>query len=206
MNAWAGLTNSGLRRGSVRTRWAQASTRMFAVVVELVILDRDNGVEDDSVGEASRVAGLLATTREVSGDRSGAFVALGLARRATARDLGLGVVTNGEAWAAGGVSAPAGSAMSPTALGVGVAGGGMVAFWARRLGVDGAAVESSPLTAAGCGGEAFLLREIDLGAGEGGGGIEEDLFCGFAPAWALRRADLRPVIVRVAPRWEPDWT
>lgn len=117
-------------------------------------------------------------------------MAFGCARRATARDLGLGlgVVVAAEACEelGGGVVArpwAAGSAMRPTALGVGVAGVGRKGFWERLLGVDGASL----VLAAG---EVFLLRDWVGGAGAGGGGMAE--------AWALRRADLRPDIVKCA--------
>lgn len=86
----------------------------------------------------------------------------------------------------------AGSAMSRTALGVGVAGGGGTAvFWTRLLGVVGAVDGGSPFSA---GDGALLLR--DLAAGAGGGGIDDvSPATGFASAWALRRADLRLAIL-----------
>lgn len=145
---------------------------MFAVVV----LDGDG---------ASSVRGLV-MTRDVSGERSVALVPLGSARRATARGLGLGVV------AEEGVAT--GSATRPTALGVGVAGGGMVDFEVRLLGVDGASATSSTAAA----GEAFLLRDFGAGAGDGDGdgGGAIGLMAGAASAWALRRADRRLDIVK----------
>lgn len=192
-----GFTDIGLRRGSVRMRCAHASVSIFAVV----ILGWEEGVDVSS-------AGFLETTRDDSGDRSVALVPFGSARRATARDLGFGVVIAADADAetceAAGVLTAAGSAMRPIALGVGVAGGGvvvLVAFRPRRFGVDGAAVNgSTSFTAgaagseagAGAGDEAFLFR--DLVAGAGGGGM------GDASAWALKRADLLLAMVRYVVR------
>lgn len=86
---------------------------MFAVVVTAC----------GRLGVVSERAGFLAMTREVSGDKRGAFVVSGSARRATARALGLGVVAadflgedaagNDGVCEARGVSTPfAGSAMS----------------------------------------------------------------------------------------------
>lgn len=123
-------------------RCSQAKLRIFAVVV--------------FEGVASPIVGFEATIRDVSGERSGAFVPFGLARRATARDLGLGVV-----FAVEGCEEPgpgvvtllaAGWAMRPTALGVGVEGGWLVGFWVRLFGVDGASTASVV-------GEVFLLRD-----------------------------------------------
>lgn len=115
---------------------------MFAVVV----LER----------VASPMGGFEAMIRDVSGDRSGAFVPFGSARRATARDLGLSVVVAVEACEklGPGVVMPlaAGWAIRPTALGVGVAGGRVVDFWVRLFGVDGASTASAV-------GEVFLLRD-----------------------------------------------
>lgn len=107
-------------------------------------------------GVASPMGGFEAMIRDVSGERSGAFVLFGSARRATARDLGFGVVAAVEACEelGPGVVTPlaAGWAMRPTALGVGVAGGKVVDFWVRLFGVDGAS--TAPAV-----GEAFLLRD-----------------------------------------------
>lgn len=109
---WASMR--AFNRGSVRIRCAQAELRMLAVVVF-------EGVASPRVGPETMM-------RDVSGERSGALVPFGSARRATARDLGLGVVVAAaEACEelGSGVAAPlaAGSAIRPTALGVGVAGG-----------------------------------------------------------------------------------
>lgn len=113
-------------------------------------------------GVASPMGGFEATMRDVSGERSGAFVPFGSARRATARDFGLGVVAVAvveacEEELGPGVVTPlaAGWAIKPTALGVGVAGGGggrVVDFWVRLFGVDGASMASAV-----CG--VFLLRD-----------------------------------------------
>lgn len=74
----------------------------------------------------------------------------------------------------------AGSAIKPTALGVGVDGGCEMNFWARFFGVDGVSMVLAV-------GEVFLLRD---GAGANGGGK--------AVAWALRRADRRLDMVEFA--------
>lgn len=160
------------------------------------------------LGVVSERVGLLAMTREVSGERRGALVALGSARRATARTLGLGVVAafllgedvvdNGVVCEANGMCTPlAGSAMRCTALGVGVTGGGIgvSVFGALRFGVEGAGIWVPP--AASGGGEAFLLRDLDVGAA--GGGIfavaeGDSASTGVASARALRRTDLRQAI------------
>lgn len=170
---WAAMR--GLRRGSVVVRWAQAAARRLAVV----------GLDGVAAG--------LVMTREVSGERRVAFVAWGSARRATARGLGLGGV------------AAAGSAMRPTALGVGVAGGGMGEFLERFLGVDGDSVSAPSWTWTAGTWSAFLLREFAGGGGgaaAGGGAMALLLLLllldGAASAWALRRADRRLDILKVA--------
>lgn len=141
-------------------------------------------------GVASPIGGFEATMRDVSGERSGAFVPFGSARRATARDFGLGVVAITVAEACEeelgpGVVTPlaAGWAIRPTALGVGVDGGRVVDFWVRLFGVDGASMASAIC-------EVFLLRDW-AGATAGGG---------MAGACALRRADLRLVMMQYAIR------
>lgn len=162
---------------------------MFSVV----ILGPAEGVDDLSTG-------LLATTRDVSGDRSGAFVLFGSARRATARDFGFGVVNGDPDTAfreAFGVLAAAGSVMRPTALGVGVAGGGTaVVLRSRRLGVEGVEGNGSPpfTVDAGSDGDNFLLVERTA---VGAGGAIDD-----SSAWALRRADLLLAMLQCLGRLE----
>lgn len=122
-------------------RCSHAELRMLAVVVLW--------------GVASPMVGFEATTRDVSGERRGALVPFGSARRATARDLGLGVVIEAEVCEelGAGVMTPlaAGSAIRPIALGVGVAGGCGMDFCVRLFGVDGVSTVSAV-------GEVFLLR------------------------------------------------
>lgn len=119
-----------------------------------------------------------ATRRDDSGDRRGALVRLGSARRlAVACRCFLDGVS------------PAASDMRPTALGVGVAGGGAAVGLLRRFcGVVGVAsgseVDLSLLV--------FRLRDR-----LGGGGMET-IASPVPFASAFKRADLRAVIVTVA--------
>lgn len=93
-----------------------------------------------------------AMIREDSGERSVALVALGSARRVTLALRGFGVVT-------------AGSAMAPTALGVGVRGGrdvmrfliGVVGASGEAGVADGAGLRLRPMLDVGGGGIAALL-------------------------------------------------
>lgn len=104
--------------------------------------------------------------------------------------------------------------MRPTALGVGVAGGGMAAvaadFRPRRLGVDGAAAvdAASPSRAAAAvvGEVAFLLRDVlaEAEAGGGGGGIGDADADADASTCALIRADLRLAMTNCAVRGGRD--
>jgi len=126
------------------------------------------------------------TMRDVSGDRSGALVDPGSAIRVTAACFGLLFPRR------------VGSAMRPTALGVGVAGGGVagggtVSFLARRLGgVEGASACDNTSTVT------FLFRD-----GVGGGGIASagspEIFFSGPP---LSRADLLVAIARTAIKFQ----
>lgn len=148
----------------------------------------------------SWTAGLV-MIRDVSGERRVALVPFGSARRATARDLGLGVVATA-AVEEELVGVAAGSAMRPTALGVGVAGGGMLDFLMRLLGVDGASPSPSSTAAAPVApAEVFLLRDFWT---DGGGGAMV-LLAGDASTWALRRADRRFDIVNGATIIGDEW-
>lgn len=130
-------------RASTLIRCAQASSRMFSVVV-MTLTALDGETESTS---------LEATIREVSGERRGALVAFGSASRLTKACLAfLGTLPL------------AGWAIIPTALGVGVAGVGTAVFGTRFLfGVTGAAGTSS------CADAAFLFRPF----GGAGGGMDE---------------------------------
>lgn len=148
--------------------------------------------EADLDGEM-RPMGFEDTIRDVSGDRSGAFVRAGSASRLTAADLGL---RDGERPLVSAVSA-----MRPTALGVGVTGGGAALALVRRFcGVDGAGADVDPASAstvAGATASAFRLRDFARGAAGGGiGGAADMLSAAIAP----RRADLRAAILATVVR------
>lgn len=107
---------------------------------------------------------LEATTRDVSGERSGAFVSLGSARRVTVEFRGFPVAPE------------EGCAKSPAPPGVGVDGttvAALLGFVARFLGGVTGTAASGALR--------FLLAGgADFGSGSGSS---------FGTAWALRRAE-----------------
>lgn len=182
MRQWC-LSMSGFMRGSTLMRWAQASSRMFAVVVVFVAA-MGLVIWLSFEGETAST-GFEAMMRDVLGDRRRALVRLGSARRLTAAGLGFrrGVVMP---------STVTPSAMSRTAPGVGVAGGSASSLVTRRRrGVEGAALGSNS-SPDGASVVAFRLREA-IG---GGGGIES---AAVAPlTMAARRADLRDAMLRTA--------
>lgn len=107
-------------------------------------------------------------------------MAFGSASLFTARLLGFGVVA---------VPLTTGSAMRPTALGVGVAGGGGAVLLSSRFrGVVGAGLTSS----AGADCEAFLFRDLVVG---GGGISAASTFVTLPSPLALKRVDLRAAIL-----------
>lgn len=141
---------------------------MVAVVVPAAAFD---GEADSMVRDT--------TIRDVSGDRRGALVRVGSANRLTAEGRGF---RDGER--------PLELALSPirpTALGVGVTGGGAALACARRFcGVEGAGANAaSPAPGTGDSASIFRLRDCTRGAG-GGMGLAAFAF----PANAPRRADL----------------
>lgn len=129
-------------------RWSQASRKSVSVVVLTA------GALDGDMDSRSRDA----TIREVSGDSSVALVELGSASRATTALRGF-------------LGPAAGCPMSPTALGVGVSGGGAVVR--RLVGVLGV----SP------GEGALLLRALaaDDSTGGNGGGMAVEDACACRP-------------------------
>jgi hypothetical protein len=137
-------------------RWSQATRSRFSVVVLLT-----GALEGEA--DSSRDA----TIREVSGDSRVAFVELGSASLATLAFRGFFLVPS------------TGSAMSPTALGVGVSGGG-AAVVRLLVGVVG-----------GSSGETFLFRTfVTFSVGAGGGGMASDVFCVCICACTPLRDDL----------------
>lgn len=133
--------------------------------------------------------GLGAMTREDSGERRGALVRFGSARRETVAWRGLS-----RGWEAADIR--------PTALGVGVAGKGIGVtggFCVRRFwGVVGAAVETGVMLVLSAftlsvTSAAFRLRER-LAAGDGGGGGIGAVMPPFPLSNAPIRADLRVAI------------